>query len=37
MTSSEPNKFDKPLAEFHKKDGTFISENKENPESEKED
>ena len=37
MTSSEPNKFDKPLAEFHKKDGTFIYENKENPESDKED
>ena len=37
MTSSEPNKIDKPLAEFHKKDGTFISESGEDNKNNKED
>ena len=37
MNNSEPNKFDKPLATFHEKDGSFFLNNEEATESDKED
>lgn len=37
MNNSEPNKFDKPLASFHEKDGSFFSNSGETTESNKED